>query len=237
MSTELSPNYGARFDKGSNGKGLSIFVTLIAPLFAVLLSHYLNSQEKHQTAVSSPVRNINSRRQEGQLPESRPEPSMVEVLPRDHVRSWQAFPLNSEKQALAKQLIGRVNETKDNPASQFVLLRAAKDIATQASDGETAFQAIDTMAEKFQVDADTMKLAVLTKLASAAQKPAQHKSIAEQALRLADRAVGQDHFMVANQLGKLALAEAKKTLDKEILAQARGQIAEVAELVQARERR
>ena len=93
------------------------------------------------------------------------------------------------------------------------------------------------MAETFHVDADTMKMAVLTKFASAAQKPAQHKSIAEQALKLADQAVSQDHFMVANQLGKLALTEASKALDKELLAQAQGQIAEVAELVKARERR
>ena len=41
--------------------------------------------------------------------------------------------------------------------------------------------------------------------------------------------------MVASQLGKLALAEAKRGLDKELLAQAQGQIAEVAERVKARE--
>jgi hypothetical protein len=42
--------------------------------------------------------------------------------------------------------------------------------------------------------------------------------------------------MVANQLDRLALAEAKKALDRELLAQAQGQITEVAELVKAKER-
>jgi hypothetical protein len=187
--------------------------------------------------VALPIQDIGASRQESQHPEPRAEPSMSKDSPIDHVRLWQAFPLNSEKQALAKKLIGRVNETKGNPANQFVSLRLAKDIATQASDGQTAFQAIDTMAETFRIDANTMKMEVLTKFASAAQKPAQHKTIAEQALKLADQAVSQDHFMVANQLDKLALAEAKRALDKELLTQAQGQIAEVAELVKARERR
>ena len=132
--------------------------------------------------------------------------------------------------------MGKANEMRGEPASQLMLLRVAKDIATQASDGQTAFQAIDTMAETSDVDADTMKMAVLTNSASAAKKPAQHKFIAEEALRLADQAVGQEHFMVASQLGKLALAEAKRAPDRELLAQAQGQIAEVAERVKARER-
>ncbi len=132
--------------------------------------------------------------------------------------------------------MGKANEMKGDPASQLMLLRAAKDIATQASDGQAAFQAIDTMAETSDVDANTMKMAVLTRFASAAQGPAQHKFVAEEALRLVDQAVGQEHFMVASQLGKLALAEAKRAVDRELLAQAQGRIADVAERVKARER-
>jgi len=235
MNAELSPNYGARCDKGSSGNGLSVLATLIAPLFAVLLSQYLNNQEKHQTTFRLPVQDIDAGPQEAQHPEPRAELSMAKDSPRDHVRLGQAFPLESEKPALAGKMVGAVNETQDNPAGEFVLLLSTKDIATQAGDGQTAFQAIDTLAETFQADANIMKMTVLAKFASAAQKPAQHRSIAEQALKLADRAVSQDHFMVANQLDKLALAEAKRALDRELLAQAQGQIAEVAELVKARE--
>jgi hypothetical protein len=236
MSIELSPNYDARSDKGSSGKGWSILATLIAPLFAVLLSHYLNTQEKRQTTFRLPIPEIDAGRQEGQHPELRPELSMAKDSPRDNVPLGQAFPVKSEKQAQAKKLIGEFNETKDNPASEFILLLLTKDIATQAGDGQAAFRAIDTLAEKFHADANIMKMTVLAKFASAAQNPAQHRSIAEQALKLADQAMGQDHFMVANQLDRLALAEAKRALDKELLAQAQGRMAEVAELVKARER-
>ncbi|MGA2799189.1 MAG: hypothetical protein ABSE63_16540 [Thermoguttaceae bacterium] len=237
MSVELSPNYCARSDKGASGNGLSVLATLIAPLFAVLLSQYLNNQEKHQTTFRLPIQDTDAGRQESRYSEPCPVSSMAKDSPKDHVQPWQAFPLKSEQQALAKKLIGGVNETQDNPASQFVLLLLTKDIATQAGDGQTAFQAIDTLAEKFQVDANIMKMTVLAKFASAAQKPAQHRSIAEQALKLADQAVGQDHFMVATQLDKLALTEAKRALDRELLAQAQDRIDEVAELVKARERR
>lgn len=237
MSFELSPNYDARSAKASSGNGLSILTMLISPLIAVCLSQYLRTHENHQTTFALPVEDTVVCRQEGQHPEPRPEPSMAKDSPRDHVRLWQAFSLKSEKQALARKLIGKASETKDDPASQIALLRLAKDIAIQGSDGETAFQAIDAMAETFHVDANTMKMAVLNKFASAAQDPAQHKSIAEQALKLVDQAVSQDQFMVATQLGKLALAEAKRAPDMELVAQAQGQIVAVADLIKAREHR
>jgi hypothetical protein len=237
MGVELSPNFDARSDKGSGGKGLSILATLIAPLFAVLLTHYLNNQEKRQTTFRLPIPEIDAGRQEGQNQEPRLEPPMAKDSPGDRVGLGQVFPVKSEKQALAKRLMGGVNEAKDDPAGEFVFLLYIKDSATLAGDRQTAFLAIDALAEKFQVDANIMKMTVLAKFASAAQKPIQHKSIAEQALKLADQAIGQGHLMVASQLSKLALAEAKKAPDKELLAQAQGQVAEVAELVKARERR
>jgi hypothetical protein len=156
-------------------------------------------------------------------------------LPRD-IQPWQAFGSEPQKKALAKKLIAKADGVKNDPANQAVMLRLAKDAATQAGDGETAFQAIDAMAETFHVDANAMKLAVLSKFAAVVKKPAQHKSIAEQASKLVDQAVGQDDFMIASQLGKLAVAEAKRATDKELLAQVQSQIAGVAERFQARER-
>ena len=105
----------------------------------------------------------------------------------------------TEKQALAGKLLGKANGSNDDPASQFVLFRLARDIAAQASDGQTAFQAIDAMAQVFQVDATDMKTAVLTRFASVARKPQQHKSISEEALKLVDQALSQDSFTVADQ--------------------------------------
>ena len=42
---------------------------------------------------------------------------------------------------------GRPGATKDDPTSQFALLKMAMEIAMQLGDGETAYQAIDAMAD------------------------------------------------------------------------------------------
>ena len=141
----------------------------------------------------------------------------------------------TEKQALAKKLVGKANESKDVPASQFVLLRLARDIATQAGDGQTAFKTVDTMAETFQFDVLAMKTVVLTKFTTTAQKPAQHKSVSEEALKLVDQSIIQDNFTVADELGKLALAEAQKASENELVNQAQGRIDEIAELTKTYE--
>ena len=148
---------------------------------------------------------------------------------------WVAAKTSTEKQALAKKLLGKANESKDDPANQFVLLRLARDIGTQAADGQTAFQAIDVMAETFQVDVLEMKAVVLTKLAPTVRTPEQHKSVAEDALTLVEQAINQDSFTVADQLGKLALAEARKAGEKELATQAQGKVTEVAELAKGYE--
>jgi hypothetical protein len=232
MSFGLNPTYGAKSARAPSVSGLSIMATLISPVIAVLLTQYLQTHREHLTPFALPVQNIHASLAEDQ---SHPTPAVDAGLPRDRVQFGQAFPLKSEKQTLAKKLIAKSNGAKDDPASRFVMLRLAKDIATQANDGETAFQAIDAIAETSHVDVEAMKMAVLVKFASVAKTPAQHGTVAEQALTLVDQAVAQEHFMVANQLGRLALAEAKRSTDRELVAQVQGRIAEVAARVKARE--
>jgi hypothetical protein len=236
MSFELSPSDRVRSHRVSNGGGLSILVTLLSPLLAVLLAQYLNTRQARQTTFLLPGTNVGASLPAERQPELSPELPAAKDPPKDPVQAWQAFALQPEKQARAKRLIAQANGAKEDPAGRFVMLRLAKDVATQANDGQTAFQAIDAMAKTFHADADAMKMSVLAKLASVAQKPAQHRSIAKQALKLENQAIGQDRLMVATQLSKLALAEAKRGLDEELLAKAQGRIADVAEQVRARER-
>lgn len=234
MSFEWSPGRKRHREK-SHGRGLSIAVTLISPLLAVLLSQYMNSQRKFQTTFAVPapslvipMPSITNAEVYPQLPSAEP--------PRTRADAWQAFTLQPQKQAVAKRLIASADIAKNDPATQFVMLRRAKDVATEANDGQTAFQAIDAIAATFHADAGPLKMSVLTKLASVARQPEQHRSIAEQALELGDRALGAEQFAVARQLSRLAMAEAKQSLDDEILAEARRRFYEVAERIQAKER-
>ena len=70
------------------------------------------------------------------------------------------------KQSLAKKLLQKASEADKDQAGRFGLLRLSRDIATEALDGATAFEAIDEMDQSFQIDALEMKLAVMAKGAS-----------------------------------------------------------------------
>ncbi|MGA2617200.1 MAG: RICIN domain-containing protein [Thermoguttaceae bacterium] len=138
-----------------------------------------------------------------------------------------------QKKTLAKKLIQKASETKDDSASKFVLLKIAKDVATQALDGQTTFQAIDNMAESFQTNSLEMKVAVLTVFAKKASTAADHKSLAEQSLVLTDQAVASDDFDLARHFGDLLLAEARAGRDPQSLRAAQERIARVEAIAEA----
>ena len=85
-----------------------------------------------------------------------------------------------QKKALAKKVLTKAEETENDPAGKFVLLKLAKEIAAQASDGPTAFEAIDKMAESFQVDDSDLKSQTLESLAKNARTAADHASVVKQ---------------------------------------------------------
>ena len=76
---------------------------------------------------------------------------------------------------------------------------------------------------------------MLTRFASVEQKPQQHKSISEEALKLVDQALSQDRCTVAgsSRLANWRLMKPATARDKELTAQAEGRFAEVAELAAA----
>ena len=146
---------------------------------------------------------------------------------------WKAAKTTAQKQALAKKLFQKAKETEPKDAARFVLLRLSRDIAAQALDGQTAFQAIDEMDQSFQIDALEMKLAVLTTGASAEQTAEQHDTIAKMAADLSEKAVASENFPLAKQLNELALAEARKGRDPRLTSRASHRRAEIDELAKA----
>jgi hypothetical protein len=78
------------------------------------------------------------------------------------------------------------------------------------------------------------KLAVLTQLSSAATTPTRHKAIAEWASKLAHDALGQNRLLAAAQLEKLALREARLSLNGTLVAEAENGIVEVTQRATAK---
>jgi len=114
----------------------------------------------------------------------------------------------------AKRVLQKAVETDKDPLSRFVLLRLARDIAVAASDGRTAFDAIEHLGNSFAVDALAMKADVLAEFAKAARSPLVHRAVCEQIVAVMGDAIAQEDLTVAKQLGKLAQAELAKVRDK-----------------------
>ena len=133
---------------------------------------------------------------------------------------------SSEKQTLAKKLIQQAAEAKKDPAAQYVLLELARGTAVEAGDGAGSFDAIDKLADLFQIDSFAMKQQTLAGFAKTARSPAAHKAVAEKALAVMEEANRGGDLDVAGQLGKIALAEALNAHEKELAQRVRDRVKE-----------
>ena len=119
----------------------------------------------------------------------------------------------SKKIELAKKLLQEGIATKSNPTSRYVLFRIAKDIVAGAGDSDTAFQAIDQMDKYYKIDSFTLKYDTLIKAAKNARTKEATKIIVEKASLLIEESVQKDKYDLAKELGKIALAAARKVRD------------------------
>ena len=131
-----------------------------------------------------------------------------------------------QKTALAKKLLEKAAGTQDDLPGKYVLLKAAKGVAMQAIDAETAFETIDKMAESFDVNPLEMKTGVLSSLTARAHLPAEHASLAQLTLGLVDQAMSSDNFDGAVKLANLALTAARKAHNAQLLQQAHARLAD-----------
>lgn len=119
----------------------------------------------------------------------------------------------ADQAALAKTLLNRGGEMKDDPVAYYVMLREARDLAAGSGDIETALHAVDEIAKAFTVQPAALKLAALAK-ASAASKDAEvHRAIARAYLALVAEAVRSDDYDSAVAAVGKAEASAKAAQD------------------------
>jgi hypothetical protein len=138
-----------------------------------------------------------------------------------------------QKRALARKLLMKAKESGADQTSQFLLLKLAKDVAIQAVDGQTAFEAIDRMDEVFQVDGLEMKCEVLAALSKKARLGTDHRAIARQANEVIDAANEHDRFDLATELAELAISEANAAHDTELMKHIRSRMSSLRELKSA----
>jgi WD40 repeat protein/serine/threonine protein kinase len=117
---------------------------------------------------------------------------------------------NADRAALAEKLIGTARDTKDKPVEKFVLLREARDLASQAGDLKLAWKAIGELANSYVIDPFAMKVELLGKQAEAATTVTTAKPVLEQYFTLSDEALARDDYEEAGRLLALADAIARK---------------------------
>ena len=119
----------------------------------------------------------------------------------------------SQQLALAQKLFRVAQDSQNEPAAHFVLLRLAKDIATGAGEIDLSLKLVDEIDKAYQVDGRAMRSEVLTKALNAAASPKQRKSIAEHAQSLAEQALVEDDFPAAAELAEIGVAAARGCKD------------------------
>ncbi len=116
----------------------------------------------------------------------------------------------AEKTALAAEMIEAAMKVQDGSPDQYVLLKIAVDIAATAGDAATALQAVEKMAERFDVPGPKLSAETLLAAAGNATMTSQHKAVAEAALKIADAVAGAEEYKLALDLCESAQASAQK---------------------------
>jgi len=148
----------------------------------------------------------------------------AEQLLRDvYGEEYDAAKTSAQKTELAKKLLDQAATSKADPASHFVLLRVAKEMAALAGDAETSLEAARRIVDTFDVDPVKTKLECLQAVSRAAKLSSQHGPIARQAFSLVDVAMAEDDFESASELSEIARESARRVRDyplvKQIVAQ------------------
>lgn len=125
-----------------------------------------------------------------------------------------------DQQLLAKKLLEESTGSVGGRATQYVLLREAREIAARAGDAATAFRAIDEMAKSFEIDSRPMKMSALSKAAQKAKSPPEMRRLTSLYGMLAEDARSADDYHTASRAASAALKYAKRLKDVWLIAQA-----------------
>ena len=119
---------------------------------------------------------------------------------------------------------------KGDPVSHFVLLQAARDVAVQGGDAETALAAVAETSKAFRIDGLKTKAETMDELAGSIRSSTQGKAFVESAVELIDEAVAADDFRLAEGIGRVARRALLKARDKALRDKLQARLDEVHEV-------
>ncbi len=157
----------------------------------------------------------------------------AEKLIRDLFRKdYLAAKRPADKLTLAAKLMQQAEETKDDPAARFVLLREARDLASQAGDVSVALTAAEETIRGYEVEPLPLKLATLTAVGKITTTAAANKELAEAVLRVLDEALVDDQFDTAAKLLAVAEPAARGAMSTALVNKVQARIKDLDDLKQ-----
>lgn len=119
-----------------------------------------------------------------------------------------------KKSALAAGLLQHAADTPD-ATDRYVLLDAAKSLATEAGDVDACFRAIAELARRYEVDGDSLRMAALEVMATKSPAAAV-PDVATALLRVAERHKNNRDLKTAEEAAQLAATAARRGKDRDL---------------------
>jgi hypothetical protein len=130
---------------------------------------------------------------------------------------------------LGQKLLEQARQSKEAPASQYVLYREAQDNLAQGGELTQSFDAIDEWGRRFVIDAVDWMAKAIAAAGKVAKTPEEALAIGGAHLKTADAAVMADRFDIAEKEAQAAVATAKKVSNVPMISRAMAKVKEMAE--------
>jgi len=163
-------------------------------------------------------------------PPSPAEQAEAEKLIKEVFKEDYAKRAPADRLALAKRLLTEGIQTKNDPKSQFILFREARDLASQGGDVQTALAAVNQLTRRFAVDGAGMRNALLATAARSAKTPEDFRGLATVCLREIEALLLSEDYDAAEKLAASAQLHSKKSQDLPLINRATAKSREIADL-------
>jgi hypothetical protein len=117
----------------------------------------------------------------------------------------------------AAELLRNAENVRKDPAAYWVLLGTAGKKAADEGNIELAMQAVDRIADTFDLDRAGLRLNQIHRLRGTAREEGWQQKLTEVALSVAKDAVDPEDFPQASEAGRLALELARRSRDTELI--------------------
>jgi hypothetical protein len=125
-----------------------------------------------------------------------------------------------ERAILARKLLEQGQESTDSPATRYVLLREARELAAQAGDLDTSVKAIDLLAAAYAVDFVALKSSAFQAVGKTVRTPEEIAALAAAYFKLVEEASARDQYDQARQAADSAGALARRLKDMALVSKA-----------------